>query len=179
MIRRITRIEGRALLLPGNDIDTDRIIPARYLRAVSFDGMEQHVFEDERKTSGYRGTNRPHPFDDPRSFFYAPAEGNHQLDVGQPHDFPGALHRGAFQCKPFGIRRMCVARGTSEAEHRVSLVRLKPAPTEKACVFVRLEVRHADDHRLRVKRGCNRCYAFGKAADEELSGGAIISREVD
>ena len=66
MIRRITRVEGRVLLLPGNDIDTDRIIPARYLRAVSFDGMEQHVFEDERKAGGYRGTNRPHPFDDPR-----------------------------------------------------------------------------------------------------------------
>ena len=66
MIRRITRVEGRALLLPGNDIDTDRIIPARYLRAVSFEGMEQHVFEDERKAGGYRGTNRPHPFDDPR-----------------------------------------------------------------------------------------------------------------
>ena len=66
MIRRISRIEGRALPLPGNDIDTDRIIPARFLRSVSFDGMEQHVFEDERKAGGYRGTNRPHPFDDPR-----------------------------------------------------------------------------------------------------------------
>jgi 3-isopropylmalate/(R)-2-methylmalate dehydratase small subunit len=66
VIRRIIRVEGRALLLPGNDIDTDRIIPARYLRAVSFDGMEKHVFEDERKAGGYRGTNRPHPFDDPR-----------------------------------------------------------------------------------------------------------------
>jgi 3-isopropylmalate/(R)-2-methylmalate dehydratase small subunit len=65
-MRRITRIEGRALPLPGNDIDTDRIIPARFLRAVSFDGMEKHVFEDERKAGGYRGTNRPHPFDDPR-----------------------------------------------------------------------------------------------------------------
>ena len=66
MIRRIVRIEGRALPLPGNDIDTDRIIPARFLRSVSFDGMEKHVFEDERKAGGYRGTNRPHPFDDPR-----------------------------------------------------------------------------------------------------------------
>ena len=66
MIRRIARIEGRPLPLPGNDIDTDRIIPARFLRSVSFDGLEKHVFEDERKAGGYRGTNRPHPFDDPR-----------------------------------------------------------------------------------------------------------------
>jgi 3-isopropylmalate/(R)-2-methylmalate dehydratase small subunit len=66
VIRRIARVEGRALPLPGNDIDTDRIIPARFLRSVSFDGMEKHVFEDERKAGGYRGTNRPHPFDDPR-----------------------------------------------------------------------------------------------------------------
>jgi 3-isopropylmalate/(R)-2-methylmalate dehydratase small subunit len=56
---RITVIEGRAMPLPGDDIDTDRIIPARYLRAISFDGMEQHVFEDERKAA-------THPFDDPR-----------------------------------------------------------------------------------------------------------------
>jgi 3-isopropylmalate/(R)-2-methylmalate dehydratase small subunit len=66
VIRRIARIEGRPLPLSGNDIDTDRIIPARFLRSVSFDGLEKHVFEDERKAGGYRGTNRPHPFDDPR-----------------------------------------------------------------------------------------------------------------
>ena len=66
MIRRVTRVEGRPLPLAGNDIDTDRIIPARFLKSVSFDGLEQHVFADERKAGGYRGTNRPHPFDDPR-----------------------------------------------------------------------------------------------------------------
>ena len=66
MIRRVVRVEGRPLPLAGNDIDTDRIIPARFLKSVSFDGLEQHVFADERKAGGYRGTNRPHPFDDPR-----------------------------------------------------------------------------------------------------------------
>jgi 3-isopropylmalate/(R)-2-methylmalate dehydratase small subunit len=65
--QRIVRIEGTALPMRGNDIDTDRIMPARYLRSVTFDGLEQHLFEDERKGSaaGDKATT-VHPFDDPR-----------------------------------------------------------------------------------------------------------------
>jgi len=61
-MQKITVVYGRGMQLRGNDIDTDRIMPARFLRAITFDGLEQHVFEDDRKSGGAHPYNR-HPFD--------------------------------------------------------------------------------------------------------------------
>lgn len=56
----ITHIQGRGLPLRGDDIDTDRIMPARFLVSVSFEGLERHLFVDDR------ATNPAHPFNDGR-----------------------------------------------------------------------------------------------------------------
>jgi 3-isopropylmalate/(R)-2-methylmalate dehydratase small subunit len=64
-IERVVKISGTALPLPGDNIDTDRIIPARFLRSVSFEGLEDHLFEDDRAQVDAQAPGT-HPFSNPR-----------------------------------------------------------------------------------------------------------------
>ena len=57
-IGTISQINGQCISLIGNDIDTDRIIPARFLKCVNFDSLGESVFKDDRET--LKGI---HPFD--------------------------------------------------------------------------------------------------------------------
>ncbi len=61
---KVSRRAGRAVPVDGDDIDTDRIIPARFMKGITFEGLENHVFEDVR--TGPDGKSLGHPFDDPR-----------------------------------------------------------------------------------------------------------------
>jgi 3-isopropylmalate/(R)-2-methylmalate dehydratase small subunit len=58
------RVEGRAIPMVGDDVDTDRIIPARYLREITFETLGQYAFYDERFDA--EGMPKPHPMNDPR-----------------------------------------------------------------------------------------------------------------
>jgi len=61
---KITEVKGRGVYVPGNDIDTDRIIPARFMKCVTFDGLGEFLFYDVRKNAD--GTDKPHPLNDPK-----------------------------------------------------------------------------------------------------------------
>lgn len=63
-LAKITSVTGRAVPVLGNDIDTDRIIPARFMKCVTFDGLGEFLFYDVRKNAD--GTDKPHPLNDPR-----------------------------------------------------------------------------------------------------------------
>ena len=63
-LEKITQVAGRGVFIPGDDIDTDRIIPARFMKCVTFDGLGEFAFADARAAT--RAAGGTHPLDDPR-----------------------------------------------------------------------------------------------------------------
>lgn len=60
----IKQVTGKGIFVPGDDIDTDRIIPARFMKCITFDGLGEYLFHDVRKTES--GEDKKHNLNDPR-----------------------------------------------------------------------------------------------------------------
>jgi 3-isopropylmalate/(R)-2-methylmalate dehydratase small subunit len=140
---RISHVSGRGIPLRGDDIDTDRIIPARFLRAISFDGLERHVFEDDRRAG-------PHPFDDPRYRGASVLLVNGNFGCGSSREHaPQALQR-------WGMRAVV---GESFAgiffgnSLMIGLPCVTAAPADVAALMARVEADPAIEIRLDLEAG--------------------------
>ena len=88
----ILSVSGHGLPVRGNDIDTDRIMPARFLVSVSFEGLERHVFEDDR------AADPAHPFNDPRHAGASILIVNANFGCGSSREHaPQGIARGGFR----------------------------------------------------------------------------------
>ena len=96
MDQTIKSCTGRGLAVRGNDIDTDRIIPARFMKCVTFAGLGRYAFNDERVQGN--GNPKGHPFDDPRWFGHPVLVVNANFGCGSSREHaPQAL-------KDYGIK---------------------------------------------------------------------------
>ena len=95
-LEKITQVSGRGVPVPGDDIDTDRIIPARFMKCVTFDGLGEFVFYDVRKNED--GSDRNHPLNEAR---YAGASilisGNNFGCGSSREHAPQAIYRAGFR----------------------------------------------------------------------------------
>lgn len=95
-LEKITQVSGRGVPVPGDDIDTDRIIPARFMKCVTFDGLGEYVFYDVRKNED--GTDRSHPLNDPRFAGASVLISGNNFGCGSSREHaPQAIYRAGFR----------------------------------------------------------------------------------
>lgn len=95
-LAKITQVAGRGIYVVGDDVDTDRIIPARFMKCVTFDGLGEFAFYDERKTP--EGVDKPHPLNDPRFTGASILLSGRNFGCGSSREHaPQALYRYGFR----------------------------------------------------------------------------------
>ncbi|MFZ4680882.1 MAG: 3-isopropylmalate dehydratase small subunit [Terrimicrobiaceae bacterium] len=95
-LEKIIQVAGRGVYVPGEDIDTDRIIPARFMKCVTFDGLGEYAFYDERRNAD--GSEKAHPLNDPRFLGASILLSGSNFGCGSSREHaPQALYRFGFR----------------------------------------------------------------------------------
>lgn len=152
-LAKITSVTGRAVSVPGNDIDTDRIIPARFMKCVTFDGLGEFLFYDVRKNAD--GSDKPHPLNDPRfkgatillsgSNFGCGSSREHAPQAIQKYGFKAVIAENfaeIFFGNSTGLGIPCVSASREDIAKIAAAVEKDPA-TEVVIDLEKLEVRFA------------------------------------
>jgi 3-isopropylmalate/(R)-2-methylmalate dehydratase small subunit len=95
-LAKITHITGRGVSVPGDDIDTDRIIPARFMKCVTFDGLGEYLFYDVRNDE--EGGKREHPLNEERFSGASILISGNNFGCGSSREHaPQAIYRAGFR----------------------------------------------------------------------------------
>ena len=95
-LETITSVSGKGAYVPGSDIDTDRIIPARFMKCVTFDGLGEYLFYDVRHHED--GTLKEHPLNDPKHAEASILISGVNFGCGSSREHaPQALHKAGFR----------------------------------------------------------------------------------
>jgi 3-isopropylmalate/(R)-2-methylmalate dehydratase small subunit len=153
-LAKITSVSGRAVNVPGNDIDTDRIIPARFMKCVTFDGLGEFLFHDVRKDPT-TGKTTGHPLNDARfagatillsgANFGCGSSREHAPQAIQKHGFKAIIAEGfaeIFFGNSTTLGMPCVNAAREDIARIAAAVEQNPA-TEVVIDLVKLEVRFA------------------------------------
>ena len=156
-VERVREIRGAGLPVRGDDIDTDRIIPARFLKSISFEGLEDHLFEDDRQQLA------THPVSNPayRSASVMLVNANFGCGSSREHA-PQAIRRR-------GIRAV-IGQSFSEIFFGNSVVIGLPCPTASAETLAALQtaVEHDPSAEIVVDLSTMRVTAAGQSYELSL-----------
>src|SRR5687768_10532602 len=95
-LEQIKQVQGRGVYVPGDDIDTDQIIPARFLMCVTFAGLGAQLFYDARFEAD--GSSKGHPLDDPRFQGASVLLAGKNFGCGSSREHaPQSLHKAGFR----------------------------------------------------------------------------------
>lgn len=92
----IKQVTGKGVYVSGDDIDTDRIIPARFMKCITFDGLGDYLFYDVRKTES--GEDKKHNLNDPRFAEASIMVGGNNFGCGSSREHaPQSIMRAGYQ----------------------------------------------------------------------------------
>tara|TARA_Y100000588_G_scaffold368963_1_gene437493 strand:+ start:316 stop:912 length:597 start_codon:yes stop_codon:yes gene_type:complete len=154
-LAKISQVAGRAIPVPGDDIDTDRIIPARFMKCLTFDGLGEYLFYDTRFNAD--GSEKRHNLNLPRFRDASIMVSGANFGCGSSREHaPQSLFRAGFRAIVAGnfaeiffgnatnLGMPCVSSSRENLENLSSAIEVDPS-LEVIVDIQNLQVRYGDE----------------------------------